>query len=50
MDWTKTLDGALSLDFDTVIPGHGPVSTKDDVRAFRAGVYRCFGSRRDARP
>jgi cyclase len=38
MDWTKTLDGALSLDFDTVIPGHGPVSTKDDVRAFRAGV------------
>ena len=37
-EWTKTLDGALSLDFDTVIPGHGPVSTKDDVRAFRAGV------------
>ncbi len=38
MDWTKTLDGALALDFDTVIPGHGPVSTKDDVRAFRNGV------------
>ena len=38
MDWTKTLDGALSLDVDAVIPGHGPVSTKDDVRAFRAGV------------
>ncbi len=38
LDWTKTLEGALSLDFDTVIPGHGPVSTKDDVRAFRAGV------------
>ena len=38
MDWTKTLDGALSLDFDTVIPGHGPVSKKDDVRAFRNGV------------
>jgi len=38
MDWPKTLDGALSLDFDTVIPGHGPVSKKDDVRAFRAGV------------
>jgi glyoxylase-like metal-dependent hydrolase (beta-lactamase superfamily II) len=38
MEWTKTLDGALSLDFDTVIPGHGPVSTKADVRAFRDGV------------
>src|SRR5688572_24145413 len=31
MDWTKTLDGALTLDFDTVIPGHGPISTKEDV-------------------
>jgi len=38
MDWTKTLDGALSLDFDTVIPGHGPVATKADVLAFRNGV------------
>ena len=38
MDWTKTLDGALALDFDTVVPGHGPVSKKDDVRAFRNGV------------
>jgi cyclase len=38
LDWTKTLDGALSLDFDTVIPGHGPLATKDDVRAFRDGV------------
>jgi len=38
MEWTKTLDGALALDFDTVIPGHGPVATKADVRAFRDGV------------
>jgi cyclase len=37
-DWTKTLDGALTLDFDTVIPGHGPVSSKADVAAFRADV------------
>jgi glyoxylase-like metal-dependent hydrolase (beta-lactamase superfamily II) len=34
-DWTRTLDGVLTLDFDTVIPGHGPVSTKDDVVKFR---------------
>src|SRR5262245_933365 len=35
-EWTKTLDGLLSLDFDTVIPGHGPVSSRDDVVSFRA--------------
>jgi glyoxylase-like metal-dependent hydrolase (beta-lactamase superfamily II) len=38
LDWTKTLDGALALDFDTVIPGHGPVSTRDDVVKFRADL------------
>lgn len=38
LDWTKTLDGALTLDFDTVIPGHGPLSTKDDVAQFRADM------------
>jgi glyoxylase-like metal-dependent hydrolase (beta-lactamase superfamily II) len=39
LDWTKTLDGALTaLDFDVVIPGHGPISTKDDVVAFRADL------------
>ena len=38
MEWTKTLDGALQLDFDTVIPGHGPVSTKDDVVKFRSDL------------
>jgi cyclase len=37
-DWTKTLDGALTLDFDTVIPGHGPVSNKEDVKAFRTDI------------
>ena len=34
-EWAATLDGVLELDFDTVIPGHGPILTKDDVRAFR---------------
>src|SRR5688572_6714532 len=38
MEWTKTLDGALQLDFDTVIPGHGPVSTKEDVAKFRSDL------------
>jgi len=38
LDWTKTLDGALTLDFDTVIPGHGLVSTRNDVVKFRADL------------
>jgi cyclase len=35
MEWTKTLDSVLKLEFDTVIPGHGPVGTKQDLVAFR---------------
>ena len=38
LDWTGTLDGVLKLDFDTVVPGHGPVSTKADVVKFRADL------------
>jgi glyoxylase-like metal-dependent hydrolase (beta-lactamase superfamily II) len=33
-----TLDKLLAVDFDTAIPGHGPVMRKDDVRAYRARV------------
>ncbi|MEE2775787.1 MAG: MBL fold metallo-hydrolase [Acidobacteriota bacterium] len=35
MEWTATLDGILSLDFDTAIPGHGPVLTRAEVETFR---------------
>ena len=38
LDWTRTLDGILQLDFDTAIPGHGPVSTKADVMKFSADL------------
>jgi len=38
LDWSKTMDGMLKLDFDTVIPGHGPVSTRADVIKFRADL------------
>ncbi|MGE0591897.1 MAG: MBL fold metallo-hydrolase [Vicinamibacterales bacterium] len=34
-DWPYTLDGALQLDFDTVVPGHGLVTTKAELRKFR---------------
>jgi glyoxylase-like metal-dependent hydrolase (beta-lactamase superfamily II) len=34
-EWTPVLDAILKLDFDTAIPGAGPVLTKDDVQGFR---------------
>ena len=33
--WAATLDRVLELDFDTVIPGHGPILGRDEVRTFR---------------
>ena len=38
LEWPATLTGLLALDFDTVIPGHGPLLTKDDVRIFRGKI------------
>jgi glyoxylase-like metal-dependent hydrolase (beta-lactamase superfamily II) len=35
VEWTKTVEAALRLDFDTAIPGHGPVTTKQQVQMFR---------------
>jgi glyoxylase-like metal-dependent hydrolase (beta-lactamase superfamily II) len=34
-DWTGTLDGVLRLEFDQVVPGHGQVTTKQEMRRFR---------------
>jgi glyoxylase-like metal-dependent hydrolase (beta-lactamase superfamily II) len=31
VEWTRTIDRALALDFDTVIPGHGPVMKREDL-------------------
>ena len=33
-DWIGTIEKLLQLDFDTAIPGHGPVLTKNDVRVY----------------
>lgn len=38
VDWTNSLDGALKLDFDTAIPGHGPIMKKADVQKWRDGI------------
>ena len=31
LEWDKTLTAILQLDFDTVIPGHGPVAKREDL-------------------
>jgi cyclase len=39
-EWTKTLDQALQLDFDAVVPGHGDVTTKQEMRKFRDSTLK----------
>lgn len=39
-EWTATLDGALKLDFDRVVPGHGNVTTKAEMRKFRESTVQ----------
>jgi cyclase len=36
IEFVKTIDKLLELDFDTAIPGHGRVMTKVEVQAYRA--------------
>jgi glyoxylase-like metal-dependent hydrolase (beta-lactamase superfamily II) len=38
VDWDKTLEQALQYDFDTVIPGHGPVAKKADLAKWRQTI------------
>jgi cyclase len=48
VEWPATLSRLLELDFDTVIPGHGPVLTKADVRDFRAKMETVIDRVREA--
>jgi cyclase len=36
--WLPTLDNILRFDFDTAIPGHGPVATRADVASFKQKI------------
>lgn len=47
VEWTGTLDRMMMLDFDTVIPGHGPVSNRDGVVKWRADLASMRGHIRD---
>jgi glyoxylase-like metal-dependent hydrolase (beta-lactamase superfamily II) len=33
--WVKTLDAVMALDVDTIVPGHGPLSTKKDLQEMK---------------
>lgn len=35
LEFISTIDKLLALDFDTMIPGHGRIMTKDEVRDYR---------------
>ena len=34
-EWIATLDRAAALDFDRVVPGHGPITDREGIRAFQ---------------
>jgi cyclase len=36
VEFIQTIDRLLTIDFDTMIPGHGRIMHKDDVRAYKA--------------
>jgi cyclase len=38
VDWPGTLEKVLQLDFDTVIPGHGPIMKKADLVKWRTDM------------
>jgi cyclase len=40
VEWAKTLDGAMKLDFETVIPGHGAVTNKAALLTYRNNVEK----------
>lgn len=40
VEWTKTLDEAMKIDFDTVIPGHGAVTNKAGLKTYRDNVEK----------
>jgi glyoxylase-like metal-dependent hydrolase (beta-lactamase superfamily II) len=43
-EWPKAVEQALALSFDTAVPGHGLVSTKADLEAYRQRTARFSAS------
>lgn len=40
LEWADTIDAVLSLDFDTIVPGHGPIAQREDLARFRENLSR----------
>jgi hypothetical protein len=41
IEWTKTLDTAMqALDFETVIPGHGPITNRAGLQNYRDNIAK----------
>ncbi len=47
-DWSATIDRILELDFDKVIPGHGPVTDAAGLREFQRFMQQLAAVSRDA--
>jgi glyoxylase-like metal-dependent hydrolase (beta-lactamase superfamily II) len=55
-NWLKALDLILDLDVETIVPGHGPITGKDGVRAVktyweyvRGAASACFEKKLSAK-
>jgi len=47
-EWSATIDRILELDFDRVIPGHGPLTDADGLREFQRFMQQLGDISRDA--
>jgi cyclase len=48
LEWNKSLDGVLKLDFETGIPGRGEPKTRADVEAFRDKIATLISRAQEA--
>jgi glyoxylase-like metal-dependent hydrolase (beta-lactamase superfamily II) len=48
VEWTKSLDGVLALDFEWAIPGRGEPKSRADVQAYRARFATLVSRAQDA--
>jgi cyclase len=48
VEWSKVLDGILSLDFDAAIPGNGDVLTRADIQAYKTKFDTWIARAREA--
>jgi glyoxylase-like metal-dependent hydrolase (beta-lactamase superfamily II) len=48
VEWVATIDRVLELDFDRVIPGHGPVTDRAGLREFQSFMRQLAGAGEEA--